>query len=533
MASLRMRTPAEYLLMLWRRRYFILVPMVIVTATLGYVIYRLPNMYESTTLIIVDAVKVNDNVAMNVNQVDIASRLGQLRNLIMSRTGLNEMIEVFNLYEGMRRAKAPEEMVLEEMNRHVNLTMRNTGSGANAFTISFRNTEPDVARAVTAELAARLIAEHARQVANKDRNTINHLENQVAELRKNLEKIEESRAAFYRRYPFVIDGNDKNIIGQLNNLSLTRSTHSASIDALRNQIQVREQMLITLKSGDLDPPGGVKETDSQTEAVLRAKLAEAEAKYNTLIKIFTPKHPEVREVAAQIEQYKKSLEDYAKDRENRNSKNDAIKSSRRNPQIVSLEIQIAADKRELEQKLKTLAEIDTQIRQLQEQLNLIPALQQEAQKINRDYLTLSKEYDDMVLRLNEAKRSIQITADLSGLAFRVQDPANLPEAPVAPKRMLLYPFSLILGLAAGLVVALAVEARYLFTVRDARDVEHYMRLPLLVTVPQIVTQQEQRQRMMLRVVQLAGVVLLIVVAIPALVMVLQKSRVLNIFTGAY
>jgi polysaccharide biosynthesis transport protein len=533
MASLRMRTPAEYLLMLWRRRYFILVPMVIVTATLGYVIYRLPNMYESTTLIIVDAVKVNDNVAMNVNQVDIASRLGTLRNLVTSRTGLKEMIEVFNLYEGMRRSNVPEEVVLEEMNRHVNLNIRNTGSGANAFTISFRNTEPDVARAVTGELAARFISEHARQTASKDRDTVNHLENQVAELRKNLEKIEEARAAFYHRYPFAIDGNDKNLIGQLNNLSLTRSTHSASVDALRNQIQVKEQMLMTLKSGDLDSGGGTKETDSQTEAVLRAKIAEAEARYNTLIQIYTRKHPEVREVEAQIEQYKKSLDDYAKDRENRNSKNDAIKSNRRNPQIVSLEIQIAADRRELEQKVKALAEIDMQIRQLQDQLNMIPMLQQEAQKINRDYQTLSKEYDDMVLRRNEAMRSIQITADLSGLAFRVQDPANLPEAPVAPKRMFLYPFSIILGLVAGLVVALAVEARYLFTVRDARDVEHYMRLPLLVTVPQIVTAQEQRQRMMLRAVQFAGVILLIVVAIPVLVTVLQKSRVLNIFTGAY
>jgi polysaccharide biosynthesis transport protein len=531
MASLRMRTPAEYLLMLWRRRYFILVPMVIVTATLGYVIYRLPNMYESTTLIIVDSVKVSDNVAMNVNQVDIASRLGTLRNLVTSRTGLKEMIEVFNLYEGMRRSNVPEELVLEEMNRHVNLNIRNTGSGANAFTISFRNTEPDVARAVTGELAARFITEHARQTASKDRDTVNHLENQVAELRKNLEKIEEARASFYRRYPHAVEGNDKNIIGQLNNLSLTRSTQSTSIDALRNQIATRDQFLMTLKSGDLEPPVGAREGDSQTEAALQTKIAEAKAKYNHLIEIFTPKHPEVREVAAQIKQYEKSLDDYAKDREA--SKQNAIKSRQKNPQLASLEIQIAADRRELEQKLKSLAEIDAQIGQLQAQLSSIPILQQEAQKINRDYLTLSKEYDDMVLRRNEAMRSIQITADLSGLAFRVQDPANLPEAPVAPKRMFLYPFSLILGLAAGLVVALAVEARYFFTVRDARDVEHYMRLPLLVTVPQIVTEQEQRQRLMLRVVQFAGVVLLVLVAIPVLITVLQKSRVLNIFTGAY
>jgi hypothetical protein len=78
-----------------------------------------------------------------------------------------------------------------------------------------------------------------------------------------------------------------------------------------------------------------------------------------------------------------------------------------------------------------------------------------------------------------------------------------------------------------------MEARSLFTIQDARDVEHYMHLPLLVTIPQIVTDNERRQRAMLRLVQVAGVILLILVAIPVLVTVLQRSRVLNIFAGVY
>ncbi len=98
---------------------------------------------------------------------------------------------------------------------------------------------------------------------------------------------------------------------------------------------------------------------------------------------------------------------------------------------------------------------------------------------------------------------------------------------------MLYPLSLLLGLASGLVIALAVEARSFFTIQDARDVEHYMHLPLLVTVPQIVTDNERRQRAMLRLVQFAGVLLLILVAIPVLVTVIQHSRVLNVFAGVY
>lgn len=531
MANLRMRTPAEYLLMLWRRRYFVLVPMLIVTATLVYVIHRLPNMYESSTLIIMDAVKVNTDVAMPATQMDIGSRLGMLRNYVMSRTGLKEIIESYNLYAEMRAAKAPDELVLDEMQRHINFGIRNNGTGANAFTISFRNTDPEIARLVTADIATRFITEHTNRTRRDNIEVLNQLDNQAAELLKNLEKIEENRANFYRKYPFAADGNDKNLLGQLNNISLTRSAQSASIDSLRNQIATKEQYLITLKSGEIEVQGQSNDNDSQTEAVLRAKIAEAEAQYNKLIKVFTPKHPEVREVAAQIEQYKKSLDDYTKQKEVNSQK--AADKRRRNPQIAALEIQIASDRRDLDQKVKALTEVDAQFRQVQEQLNSIPTIQQEAQKIDRDYTTLKKEYDEIASRRNNAKRGIEVANEFSGFAFRVQDPANLPEAPVAPKRMFLYPLALALGLAAGLAIAFAFEARFLVTVRDARDVEHYMKLPLLVTVPQIVTQDERRHLVTRRLVQLAGVLLLIVVAIPVLVTVIQKSRVMNIFTGAY
>ncbi|HYE74968.1 MAG TPA: hypothetical protein VEF04_16625, partial [Blastocatellia bacterium] len=206
---------------------------------------------------------------------------------------------------------------------------------------------------------------------------------------------------------------------------------------------------------------------------------------------------------------------------------------RKTPQIVNLEYAIAADKRDLEQRQKTLLEIEANYRRVEDMINSLPSLQSEAQKINRDYDITKKEYDALVEKYNSAIRGEKIYSDLGGYAFRTQDPANLPETAVAPKRGFLYPLSLGLGLVFGLVIALARESKFLFTIRDARDVEHYMHLPLLVTVPQIITPQEQRQRLTLRLVQVAGILLLIIVSIPVLVTVIQKFRIMNIFTGAY
>ena len=49
----RQRTPAEYLKILQRRKWLIILPVIAVATAVGYVVYRLPDVYESSTLIVV------------------------------------------------------------------------------------------------------------------------------------------------------------------------------------------------------------------------------------------------------------------------------------------------------------------------------------------------------------------------------------------------------------------------------------------------------------------------------------------------
>jgi hypothetical protein len=114
----------------------------------------------------------------------------------------------------------------------------------------------------------------------------------------------------------------------------------------------------------------------------------------------------------------------------------------------------------------------------------------------------------------------------------MQDPANLPEVPVSPKRRLLYPLSLLIGLLTGLIAAIAIEARAMMTIRNAKDVAHYTRLPLLVTVPKIVTGQERRWAPLVTTAKVIGVLLLIAIAIPLLYQAIKVSRVLNVLAGS-
>nr|MBA2735780.1 hypothetical protein [Pyrinomonadaceae bacterium] len=49
----RQRTAGEFIKMLKRQKWLIILPVITMTAAIGYVVYKLPSVYESRTLLTV------------------------------------------------------------------------------------------------------------------------------------------------------------------------------------------------------------------------------------------------------------------------------------------------------------------------------------------------------------------------------------------------------------------------------------------------------------------------------------------------
>ena len=153
-------------------------------------------------------------------------------------------------------------------------------------------------------------------------------------------------------------------------------------------------------------------------------------------------------------------------------------------------------------------------------------------KIDRDYNTLRTRYDELLKQQDAAKFSAKVINDFSGETFRLIDPASLPERPVSPQRNILYPLSVLLGLLVGLMAAAASAGRELLTIRDARDIAHYAHLPLLVTVPRLITSNERKLLPVINAAKVIGAIFLIGVATPLLYQIIKLSGVLSAFTQA-
>jgi polysaccharide chain length determinant protein (PEP-CTERM system associated) len=529
MVSFRVRTPAEYVRLLWQRRWFILVPFLIVSTALAWSIKKIPDVFESSTMIIVVPPKVSPNYVQPVNQVDVNSRLSTIQKQVTSRTELQRIINRFGLYKELTERNTAIELVIEEMSRHISVRPQGSSSGTNAFTIAFQGGDPRTVRDVTAELAARFIDANSDETRREAYTTIDQLEDQIKAVKEQLETIESERAGYLVRNPDAIPGQEQSMLGQMNALSLIRQSQQTSIDTLRSQIAANEQLAGTLRSGDGAEPE-MPLAVGQTEGQLRARRAELDAQLKQLLVTYTEKAPEVVRMKVQIESLNKELEDLRARAEAERVSRRAVRSA--NPQVQALDIKLATDRRELDRKQAELERTNGQIAELQSRLRSTPLLATEATKIERDYDTLRKRYEDLIAKRDTAKFSAKVINDFSGETFRMQDPANLPEVPVSPKRRLLYPLALVIGLLSGLMAAIAAEARALMTIRDARDVTHYTRLPLLVVVPKIVTEQERRWLPLIGAAKVVGVIFLIAAATPLLYQAIKASRILNVFAGS-
>lgn len=528
MASFRIRTPAEYAKLLWHRRYYVLVPAIIVALALGIAVRKLPNVYESKTVIIVDPPKVSTNYVQPVNQIDLNSRLSTIQKQVTSRTELQRIITRFGLYPEMSAKNAPVELIVDEMLRHITVRPFSASSGIYAFSIAYIGPDPMTVRDVTAELAGRFIDANSDETRRQVYTTIDQLDGRIEEVKGELERIENARAGYLYRNPDAVPGQDQNMLGQMNSLGLVRQSQQSSIDSLRGQIAINEQLLASLKSQEGVEPE-MPLAAGQTEGQLRAKRAEYEAQLTQLLTIYTEKNPEVVKLRVQIGSLNRELADLRSTAEQDRQARRAARSN--NGQITALEIRVSADKRDLSRKEAELEQTNRQFAELQNRLRATPLLATESTRIERDYTTLRKRYEDLVAMRDNARFSAKVISDFSGETFRMSDPASLPEVPVSPDRRLLYPLSIFLGLLTGLIAASAIEARTLMTIRDARDVAHYTRLPLLVSVPMIVTKQEQRWMPVRRAVMVGGVLLLIAVAVPLLYLLISATRILRIVTG--
>jgi capsular polysaccharide biosynthesis protein len=109
----------------------------------------------------------------------------------------------------------------------------------------------------------------------------------------------------------------------------------------------------------------------------------------------------------------------------------------------------------------------------------------------RDYETAQKFYNDLLAKKNESEMQTDMERRQQGEQMSLLNPANPPDSPSFPNRLLFAGGGLAAGLTLGLGLAIWLEMQDK-SIRDERDVLASLEMPTLVSVPWISLETSKR-----------------------------------------
>jgi polysaccharide chain length determinant protein (PEP-CTERM system associated) len=530
-AEFRQRKPSEYLKILQRRKWLVILPTIAITIAVAYVVYRLPDVYESSTLIVVRPSTLPKNVVPTVTEDNLTRQLTGIQQVVNSRSSLEPLVEKYDLYKIERLRGEPIEGVIGMMRKDIDVNVNTTRNDiTNGFNISYRYRDAKVAQAITSELAGKYISVQTANQVNSGAAAKQFIDNQVAQAKEELAEVDKQRFDFMSSHVGNLPSEATSLFNQLAGLREEQKALMAEVGRLQDrraaatgQLAVlresRQQTIIDNAEDVTDP----KTTQAWSQLVSRRAALEGEL--TRLSQEYKPIHPDVLAKKKEVEQVQEQMDgmigdwkDKIKARQERLEKNP-------NLAISQAEAEIKLAEGEIKRQQKMLADNEKAIAGIIDRINNVPGVEVALGAIEREYQTKKAAYDDLLIQQQKIGLNTEAIIQQQGEGIEVIDPANLPSKPVAPKRIMLSSLGLAVGLGLGLLLVGVFEGPRLLTIQNSEDARHYTGLPVLLAVPELLTPQEARAVPRRRKLLLAAGVVATMVSIPMLALALKLTHV--------
>ena len=543
----RQRKPGELIGMLKRQKWLILLPAITMTAAIGYVVNRLPSIYESTSLLTVKPPTISSNLIQSLSNEDLSQRLSTINQEVLSRSSLEPMVQKYDLYKAERNSGLPMELIIEKMYKNIKVDLEETGNEkVAAFRIRYRDRDPQAARNVTAELASKYVNAQVQNSVEIAESTNELFEKQLNEKKTALDDLEKQRLEIMMANVATLPESEQGLVAQLQGLRQREDTITKEKQTLFNEkgrlsdaiSSNNRQMRLIEDFGEKETQDSARQAsqieDTPAYAQLVQKRADLNGQLDNLLKVYKEKHPAVIAKQSEIARVNEEVEGLRKNTDTRVKNASQISGRKAELQKKSLELenqrvqsQIGQIEQQLLQKDVERQQNSGQIAMLEARINAIPNVKVALEGVNASYKSAQQTYDEILKKKNDAETIVGVETNAQGETIRVQDPANVPQAPVAPKRFLLTLLGTGIGLALGLLIAAFFEIPRLFKIQNIEDAKHYTGLPVLATVPPLLSAGETTWIRRSHWLKLAAGIAAAIGVIPLIVLILQATRIFD------
>src|SRR5438309_4837696 len=396
---------------------FVIVNVVMLTAGLLW-----PKSYMGSTSIIVDEKSIMEPLMKGAAvATETADRNRNAREVILGRRNMGQVLERAGWL-----ADHPTELEQEALIEHIKARTTITPVGRDVIKIEYRDSDQERTLFVTKTFADLFLQEMIAQKESETRSAFDFIDKQAREYQQKLTVAEEQLRQLRSSNLDSRPGSDTEL--------------SARLIALNTRI---ENTTMELREAEMKHASLERQVNGEAEVTVlatregqfRARIAELQAKLDTLRLTFLDTHPD-------IVQLKYQIQDLRAEANAQRERRDKFKPSARietdetvvnNPVYQQL-------RRDLSQSQLTMDALKARIaearRLLQEEVDRGKGLHSgdaRLVELTRDHQINREIYQDLLYRRERARVSMNMDSDRQGSNFKILEPARSRPSPNAPR----------------------------------------------------------------------------------------------------
>lgn len=486
-------TMDDYLAIFRRRLKVILIPVLLAPLAGFLVSYIFSAKYTSKSLVLVEAPKIPDVVVQQVFTEDLTEHIATIEQRVLSPNRLRPMVDRLGLVKNGQNAddvidnirlNMTIEPVITDLSQFGAKKRPGQNTPVPGFYVDYTGATARESQQICTDLTSMLLEEDLKSRQDATQGTTQFLTKQVEDAKANLDELDKKLAAFKNQHmgqlPGDEDNNMKILMGLNSQLDAnTQTLNRATQDKSYTESLLTQQIAAWKSAQSANNPQSLQLQLSQLEA----QLIDLQGRY-------TDDHPDVIKTKSDIAAIKKQLagldDSSAKPSDAANDKGSAAEP----PEIRALRLQVHQYEDMIAQASRDQKKLQQEITVYEGRVASSPGVEEEYKELARGYDNAQKVYQDDLAKQSTSKMATQAEQDQEGERMALLIPADLPDSPSFPNRLLFAGGGLGAGLILGLGLTLWLEVREK-CIRTEADAEAATGLPILVSVPWVLQSEPE------------------------------------------
>ena len=392
--------------------------MVLIVGVIG--VDQIKNKYKAETKVYIDSSSVLRPLLRGIAiQSDFDAIVQLMVRQLLSRPNLERAIRILDMDLYVNGPLEMEELI-EDIRKRVDISAKKRSG---IYTITYTDTDRRKARQMVQTLLDIFVEDTLGKTVNQSDSAIEFLDVQIEKYDKLLRDTEQRREDFRRENIGLMPKNSKNYFTQLQDIERQIEQAELILSELMNRGGRIQTQMAEFKAN----------RGNQEEVVIRTSLderiEEQEKRLDEMLLLYTDQHPDVMNVQHVLETLRERKEEEVR----QVVPNRTLEDS---PVYQDMQIQLSKTEADISTISTRVDSLNKKREELARLVNIVPKIEGELLRLDRDYEVHRKNYNELVGRREQARISDEVESGTEQVKFRVIEPPYVPIRPDFPNRAL-------------------------------------------------------------------------------------------------